>query len=109
MSYVRARWIAWQTALGMVCLMAMARAEISCPADYKGQVFDRADVTDGPPGEIAFLVPQTGGWRLGYTPTSPMGFYLACTYRGTAERWTTRLPATTMACLFQKGWNVACQ
>src|ERR1700744_6538425 len=75
---------------------------ITCPMTYKGHKLAVINVYDGPPTELASLVPDDGsGWKFGYPAASPQGFFLGCVYEGMKQEavLSFHLPANVKACV----------
>lgn len=80
---------------------------IRCPNE---KLLSSSDIFDGPPSERASLISIPGGWVFPRNYVPKEGYYLQCTYQGTAHAAIFRLPPTVTKCLFDKHWPiVACQ
>ena len=67
--------------------------------------------SDGPPAEIAWLVPdrtETGGVQTWVLPKSDRGYWVSCSYANTKILLSKRLAATTGRCRvwYDKGYAV---
>ena len=78
-----------------------------CPSTLDGKKLTGVDLYDGPISEMADLIPQDGGWRLGYPAASGKGFFLRCRYGG--KTLELLLPAGVKACLFENYPRVLCE
>lgn len=96
----------------LVCMGAFpaaAAAATSCPPSLGGHRLVEVNVYDGPPSELAALIPGDGGWRLGYPPVSKRGFYLGCQYLGLKEIYPVSLPEGVRSCRFDHYPTVRCE
>lgn len=69
---------------------------------------------DGPPSELVELVPEDGGWTLGYKAVSPAGFFIVCKYyKSSADQNPKEIafhvPPGVKACMLQDDHTVLCQ
>ena len=76
--------------LSLLVLPGPALAKtMSCPASYRGQTLAQVDLFDGPPAEMADLVPdrdfatkdgKTSVWNVHYVYEQSRSVYLQCQY-----------------------------
>ncbi|WP_263140541.1 STY0301 family protein [Pseudomonas sp. RIT-PI-AD] len=89
---------------GLMLLTGCAHAEIACPAKAAaGGVLSGAEVFDGPPEELASLVPdgEDGvSWDLKGYHDSPRELYLVCEYADGAKQ-NMLLPKDVSECTVQ--------
>jgi len=88
---------------------AVAAAATSCPATLGDHRLIRVNVYDGPPSELAALIPGDGGWKLGQRPVSKQGFYLGCEVQGIKEVYPVPLPDGVRSCRFYNYPVVRCE
>jgi hypothetical protein len=103
-------WGKAQLALGMLVLLACATGQadaVRCPAILleHGQPhpLNGANVFDGPPEELADLIPVHGNWDLMPYKATGRLIYVVCHYRGTdlSDRWV--VPSHVRKCRETKG------
>lgn len=83
----------------------------ACPASYGHRKLTSVSVYDGPPSEVASLMPDDRGvWKLGYKPASNEGrFYLGCTYGKNGTTLPIELPTNVTTCRIGDYPQVACR
>jgi len=84
--------------------------EIGCPPTHNGKPLVDVSLFDGPPADLADLIPRNGGWDLLGPPVSPNlpNYTLGCTYRGSKDVVTVVLPRHIRVCEFTNGPQVRC-
>ncbi len=74
----------------------------SCPAyiseDGNTHSLSDASVFDGPPSEMADLVPTDAGWDLTSYKSSPRPLYLVCKYQHSTTTRALEIPKGLAAC-----------
>jgi hypothetical protein len=95
----------------MVCLAILLPAQtyaspVRCGDTYKGHHRRNYELFDGPPKNLAYLIPESFGWTISEPDRG--GFYLACYYRGLKNPIVLSIPKGIRACLFDKH-GVTCQ
>ncbi len=79
-----------------------AAANVACPSVLHGHSLREIGMFDGPPSQMAELVPDDTAWN---TQTKPKvgtegkpAFYVQCRYRNTAEAITVPVPLDIKRC-----------
>jgi hypothetical protein len=95
--------------------LAAAAEQTMCPEDIedagKRYRLERASVFDGPPEELADLIPVNGRWDLLPYRATDRKLYLVCRYKNTKAVNTMVIPTNARQCV-QAGSakiRVACQ
>ena len=91
--------------MSVAYIVAASGAE--CPSTFGGDRLEYVKLYDGPVSEMAALIPQDGGWKLGYRSASKKGFYLACHYGD--KILEMKLPTGVKSCLFERYPRVLCR
>ncbi len=87
---------------------------IKCPVSQQGHSLTTLGLFDGPPDQLYELVPQDGGWKLGYKAASPYGFFISCEYNKSPDdqnpiELNFHVKPNVSACLFQNDTGVVCK
>ena len=94
------RTVAAFTLLASNC--AQAAQETTCPAfvSDKGLThpLDDASVFDGPPSELADLIPVNGGWDLSSYKDNPRPMFMVCKYRHSNVTRTVEIHKGSAGC-----------
>lgn len=100
----------------LVASLPAHAAPISCPPEIQVSGVERslsnANVFDGPPVELASLVPVNGVWDTKVEDSATGQYYLVCEYAGTSSIMTIPLPTKIKACELggtQKNLQVTCR
>lgn len=75
--------------------------------------FIHASLYDGPPSELANLIPDPGMhngnkvtiWNLNTPAVSGKGYWLQCSYKDTSSTLVMQLPSDVKSCIYQTGKN----
>jgi hypothetical protein len=84
--------------------------EIGCPPMHRGKPLAKVGLFDGPPADLAQLMPRDGGYDVPAHPLSPSlpNFTLGCSYRGLKDVVTVVLPNHVRVCEFANYPQVRC-
>ena len=83
------------------CMVSTDSASIvECPPMHHREPLKSVRVFDGPRSMMVNLIPNDGGWPLGYPPWSKQGFRLVCLYGEHEEPVEIRLPDDVKSCRF---------
>jgi hypothetical protein len=95
----------------LVLLVGVAQAQqVGCPAAQGKSLLTGVSVFDGPPAEMADLVPDVsrGGeahlfqsWEVGYLFDQHRTLYLSCRYAGLAAPSVLKIERRVQTCSFQ--------
>jgi hypothetical protein len=90
--------------VALVLLPATAQATILCPLTQDGRRLREVMLFDGPPAELASLVPEQRGqrvtWDIGYIRQAGRRAYLVCEYDRGTLKLEAEVPAGARACAF---------
>jgi hypothetical protein len=106
-------WLALLPAL-LLAVPGLAHAEetLRCPdtlkIDSKDHALGEISLYDGPPEQMADLVPDYNGWNLLDYRTEERELYLVCHYAGTKKTQKFLVPRSMSACHLDKK-NVVCR
>ena len=72
--------------------------------------FSHIEIYDGPPVELADLVPdnERDTWTFGKNDAAKRPLFMACVYDGTTVRLTRQLPAGVSRCVAKKSGALHC-
>ncbi|MBP0495564.1 STY0301 family protein [Roseomonas indoligenes] len=90
--------------LVLVLLPAAAGAAVLCPAMQDGRPLREVTLFDGPPAELASLVPDQRGrrvtWDVAYIRQAGRAAYLVCGYDRVTRKLEAEVPARARQCGF---------
>lgn len=90
------------TAAFLVLLPLASHAEVLCQATQNGRVLREVTLFDGPPSELASLVPDQRGqrdtWDVAAIRQAGRRGYLVCGYDRTAQKVEVEIPAAARRC-----------
>lgn len=94
----------------LAVLSGVASASVVCPTSNGAGPLSDIDVFDGPPEEMASLIPSPGYWDLRGSATSAHGYFLVCRYDAPPHSVVIPLPKTITICAFDDRWpRVVCR
>ena len=100
--------------LSTPAVIALA-SSTTCPMAIGQHRLINVNVFEGPPVELATVIPIEGEWKLDYAPGTHYQFYLGCQYENVAELHAVAVPTSATLCRIQLSprthmlMNVVCE
>ena len=89
---------------GLVLLPVAAQAAVLCPLTQNDHRLDEVTMFDGPPAELASLVPEQRGrrvsWKVAYIRQAGRRGFLVCGYTKAAPKVEVEVPVAARTCSF---------
>ncbi len=70
----------------------------TCPLTIDRHRLVGVNVFEGPPAELAVIIPVEGQWKLDYAPGTHYQFYLGCRYENMPELHAVPVPSSATLC-----------